>query len=108
MLLLSTYSIQTPMCPCKYIERGENYVTIVTVFALQGLLDFQRSCKTRYYLNSWQTEGEGRVSVLCPGGGTNDLGPRIPVLNKSVAVELHLNIKREPTQSNSRSLRVSK
>ena len=42
------------------------------------------------------------------GGGANALGPRIPVLNKSVVVELHLKIKREPTQSNSRSLRVSK
>ena len=53
-------------------------------------------------------EGEGRDSVLCPGGGANALGPRIPVLNNSVVVELHLKIKREPTQSNSRSLRVSK
>ena len=51
---------------------------------------------------------EGRDSVLCPGGGANALGPRIPVLNNSVVVELHLKIKREPTQSNSRSLRVSK
>ena len=53
-------------------------------------------------------EGEGRDSVLCPGGGANSLAPRIPVLNNSVVVELHLKIKREPTQSNSRSLRVSK
>ena len=42
------------------------------------------------------------------GGGANALGPRIPVLNTSVVVELHLKIKCEPTQSNSRSLRVSK
>ena len=44
-------------------------------------------------------EGEGRDSVLCPEGGAKDLGPRIPVLNNSVVVELHLKIKREPTQS---------
>ena len=41
-------------------------------------------------------------------GGANALGPRIPVLNNSVVVELHLKIKREPTQSYSRLLRVSK
>ena len=33
---------------------------------------------------------EGRDSVLCPGGGANALGPRIPIWNNLVVVELHL------------------
>ena len=58
--------------------------------------------------HSHRSKGRAGTQCYVRGGGANALGPRIPVLNNSVVVELHLKIKREPTQSNSRSLRVSK
>ena len=38
------------------MERGVNYITIITVFALGGLLDFPGNCYTRYFLNSWKPQ----------------------------------------------------
>ena len=48
------------------MERGVNYLTIITVFDLGGLLDFPGSCNTRIAgnLSSILEYGNGKVSAV--------------------------------------------